>query len=108
MVCSLLPALSQPTGAAAPADAHPGLRVDAPVPNPATGRTTARVDVPAAQALRVTVLDALGRTVATLHDGPAVAGPLALHVDVSALAPGVYVVRVSGETATVQTRLVVR
>ena len=90
MVCSLLPALSQPTGAAAPAGAQPGLRVDAPVPNPATGRTMARIDVPAAQALRATVLDALGRTVAALHDGP-----------------GVYVVRVSGETATVQTRLVV-
>ena len=106
----LSPAFARAT-AAADAPEAAALRISAPRPTPAAGRATLTVDVPAAQTLRVTVADALGRTVATLHDGPAPAGPLVLTADVSALAPGVYVVRVAGAGASpgasAQTRLVV-
>ena len=69
-------------------------------PNPLTSGAlvTLALDAPAVDA-DVTVLDVLGRPVATLHTGPA-AGPLALRLDAHALAPGVYVVRavVDGRT----------
>ena len=97
-----------PVAAEAPAETA-ALVLSAPAPNPAAGRTTVRVRAEAPQTLRVTVTDALGRTVAVLHDGPA-SGTLALDVDASRLAPGVYVVRAAGASAagaTAQTRLVV-
>ena len=100
------PALAPATATDA-GGADAALRIGAPAPTPASGRVTLRVDVPAAQPLRVTVVDALGRTVATLHDGPAPAGTLTLAADVAGLAPGIYVVRVAGAAASAQTRLVV-
>lgn len=82
------------------------LALSAPAPNPAAGRTSVRLRVEAPQTLRVVVVDALGRTVAVLHDGPA-AGTLTLGVDASRLAPGVYVIRATGASASAQVRLVV-
>lgn len=53
-------------------------------------------------------MDALGRSVATVFDGPLAAGSVqTLAVDTSRLAPGVYVVRVTGETFAQSRRLVV-
>ncbi len=77
-------------------------------PNPARGRTEVTVAVPSVQRVRVEVYDVLGRHVAVLHDGQAVAGPLRLGVEAGTLAPGVYVLRVVGETfraAQTMTRL---
>ena len=68
-------------------------------PNPV--RAHARVTVSVARTERVTVdlLDALGRRVAVLHDGPVAPGTdHALDLDASGLAGGVYVVRARGET----------
>ena len=79
-------------------------------PNPVRG--TARLTATPAQsgpALAV-LIDALGRRVRTLFDGPAEADvPIEIAVDASGLAPGVYVVRltVSGE-ASAQRVTVVR
>jgi hypothetical protein len=67
-------------------------------PNPFTGRTQLTVEVAEAQAVTVEVYDALGRRVATLHDGPMEAGAHALGFDGSSLPAGVYVVRATGET----------
>ena len=53
--------------------------------------------------VEVTLFDALGRRVATLHDGdsaPELSGTLELSYDGRRLAPGVYVVRVRSETGT--------
>jgi hypothetical protein len=51
-----------------------------------------------AQTVRVEVLDALGRRVALLHDGPLAAGAAhRLAFEGSGLPSGVYVVRVVGE-----------
>ncbi len=50
----------------------------------------------------VTLHDALGRTVARLHEGPLASGD-EVGIDTSALAPGVYAVRLVGG-GTVETR----
>ena len=46
------------------------------------------------------LFDVAGREVAVLHDGPQAAGAYALDFETSALASGVYLVRVSDGTTT--------
>lgn len=76
-------------------------------PNPFAGRTALRLSVREAGPVRATLVDVTGRVLATLFDGLAVPGsPVELAVDGSALAPGVYVVRVAGEGFTASRRLV--
>ncbi|WP_412069555.1 PQQ-dependent sugar dehydrogenase [Rubrivirga sp. IMCC43871] len=58
------------------------------VPNPSRGASALAVTLVAAGPARVTVVDALGRTVALLHDGPLAAGPTRLAVP--SLSAGVY------------------
>ena len=91
-------------GAEAPvANAHLGaLSVDV-WPNPTAGTLTVRVPAAASE---VAVFDALGRRVAVLHDGDA-AETQALPFDGSALAPGVYVVRVRAGDAVAATAFTV-
>ncbi|MEM6286098.1 MAG: hypothetical protein AAF845_02950 [Bacteroidota bacterium] len=91
-------------------DARPeaDLRLSAPTPNPASGAATLALVLDAPQRVRATLHDVLGRTVATVHDGPA-SGTLALAVEAGRLAPGLYLVRVAGERfAATQTLTVVR
>ncbi|HEX8299549.1 MAG TPA: T9SS type A sorting domain-containing protein [Rubricoccaceae bacterium] len=77
-------------------------------PNPATSAARVALRVDAAQTVTATVVDALGRTVQTVFEGALTAGASQdLTVDTTALAPGVYVVRVTGETFTATRRLVV-
>ena len=92
-----------------PAEA-PGLGV-AVRPNPASGRVTVVLTLAEASAVRVVVLDALGREVAVVVDGDAPAGARSFAVDTSSWPQGVYVVRTttSGDrgTQTSTARLVV-
>lgn len=81
-------------GEAAPGATTNGLALTGP--NPFTDATTLRLDVAHAQAVRAELFDALGRRVATLHDGE-VAGSTVLTLDGRSLAPGAYVVRVAGD-----------
>ncbi|MDT0631230.1 T9SS type A sorting domain-containing protein [Rubrivirga litoralis] len=77
-------------------------------PNPAVGPV--RLDVHAATAQRVAadVYDALGRRVARAYEGSVGAGtPATVSVDTSTLAPGLYMVRVEGETFAETRRMVV-
>lgn len=80
--------------AATPAEAAPAetgsLRVS---PNPTVGSTRIRVTLSGVAAVEATVIDSLGRQVATLHEGPARAGDLDLAWNASGAAPGLYVVR---------------
>ncbi|WP_420454639.1 Calx-beta domain-containing protein [Rubrivirga sp.] len=83
-------------------------RVGRPYPNPSAGAVTVEVEVTEAQALRVTVFDAVGRVVLVPFDGPAAPGaPLRVALDATGLAPGVYVVHVAGETVREARRLTV-
>jgi hypothetical protein len=67
----------------------------APAPNPTTGRVAFRFTLGAAGPARLAVYDALGREVAVLVDALQEAGSHEAAFDASALAPGVYVVRLA-------------
>ena len=82
--------------------------LSAPRPNPTSGTSRLILRVPTAETVTATVVDALGRTVATLFDGPAPAGTdVTLSFESFRLAPGAYLVRVAGETFTTSRRLTV-
>ena len=92
---------------ATPAEGSPGVPtfvLGPPTPNPSSGAVRFDLMAPAPTRVRAVVLDALGRAVAVVHDGPA-AGPLA--VDVSGLAPGVYALRVTAASETAVRRFTV-
>ena len=74
-------------------------------PNPSSRALTLSFKLDAPSAVRASVVDALGRTVATVVDVRLGAGTHATSVDASAWAPGVYVVRLSAGDA-VATRTV--
>lgn len=80
-------------------------------PNPAGGRVEVVLSLAAAGAARVAIVDALGREVAVVVDGPVPAGETVRLVETGAWPPGVYVVRATlGGGAGAQTataRLVV-
>ncbi|MDX1420963.1 MAG: T9SS type A sorting domain-containing protein [Rubricoccaceae bacterium] len=75
--------------------------LSAPRPNPTEGRTTFGLEVANPQHVSVAVHDALGRRVATLHEGALAEGtPHRLVFDGTDLPAGVYAVRVLGEDFT--------
>ena len=82
------------------------LMLGPPRPNPSTGRVAFDLMAPPGTHVRAVVLDALGREVAVLLDGP-VTGPLTLAVDDGPLAPGVYALRVTTTTGTAAQRFTV-
>ena len=76
-------------------------------PNPASGSFTITADLPSAGTLTLQLLDALGRPVQQ-HSLVAPAGAFSQALDVSPLAPGLYVLRLRLPDGTVRTRQVVR
>ena len=80
--------------------------LSAPRPNPATRSAALTLTLDAPQHVRASVLDALGREVQVVLDAEA-SGSVRLDVDTSALAPGVYVVRVTGASFAETRRLTV-
>ncbi len=76
-------------------------------PHPVGVGTTLHVSMAAPADVRIDVLDALGRRVATLADGALAAGDHALAWDARGLTPGVYVARLSAGDAHATLRLVV-
>ena len=81
-----------------------------PAPNPTRGVARLRLTSADADMATVVVVDALGRTVATLHEGALPAGgAVDLTVDTARLAPGLYVIRAAaGADVHTQTLTVVR
>ena len=88
-------------------EAAPVLALDAPRPNPARSSVTLGYTLPTTGAARLSVVDLLGREVAVLLDAERPAGSAAVTLDASALAPGVYVVRLVTVEQTLTQRLVV-
>ncbi len=76
-------------------------------PNPAGGRVEVVLNVAEAGAVRVVVVDALGREVAVVLDGAVSASETAVPVETGSWPPGVYVVRASVGAQTATARLVV-
>ena len=89
-------------------DASREVAVSTVFPNPTSASAALTVSVTEGQPVTVEVFDALGRRVALAHRG-AVTGGQRLTVDLptARLAPGVYVVRVAGETFRESRRLTV-
>ncbi len=84
------------------------LRLSPPFPNPAQSESALRLDVGAAQTVRIEVFDLLGRRVRMVHDGVLAAGSHRVIISTSELSSGVYIVRVMGEQNRQTRRLVVR
>ena len=85
----------------------PGVGLDVSVrPNPAAGRVAVEVTGAASRPVRVTVLEALGREVAVVWDGPVRAGQH-LEASTAGLAPGAYVVRAASGAAVASAPLTV-
>ena len=82
------------------------LALGAAAPNPFRGRTTLRLTAPEGETVEVALYDALGRRVQTLYSGTP-AGAVDVTVDGRALAPGVYVVRMTGASAAATQRVTV-
>jgi hypothetical protein len=91
------------------AEPSEGFALSEPSPNPTTGRATLTLTLGRPQQVTVEVLDALGRRVAVLHEGPLAAGAHALVLDARSLPSGVYVVRMTaGERSFTQRLTLVR
>ena len=76
-------------------------------PNPASGRVEVVLTLAEAGAVRVVVLDALGREVAVAFDGTVGAGETGVDVETASWPPGVYVVRAEASGRVATARLVV-
>ena len=76
-------------------------------PNPARERAHLAYVLNAPRAVRADVLDVQGRSVAVLLDAEQASGAYALDFDTAALAPGVYVLRLSDGQTTMTRRLTV-
>ena len=96
-----------PTTASDDAATPTALRFDAVYPNPTSDAATLTVSLDTPQAVRLAVYDVLGREVAVVLDGLQAAGTQTLRLDTAALAPGVYVARLSAGSQSRTRRLTV-
>ena len=83
------------------ADASSGLRV---WPNPVAASAHVELRAEVARDERLVVTDVLGRTVATVFAGPVAPGTRRFELDLTGLAPGVYVVRGASASARLTVR----
>lgn len=76
--------------------APPALALGQPFPNPTRGGVSVSFEVPTAGAVRLAVVDVLGREVAVLADGEYEPGAYTGQLPEATLAAGSYVIRLSG------------
>jgi hypothetical protein len=93
--------------AADPPPAAPSALAVAVWPNPARGRVVVAFSLPEFHRARVEVVDLLGRRVADVDLGTRPAGQHEVALDLSTLAPGLYVVRVRAGTHAAAHRLAI-
>jgi hypothetical protein len=87
--------LGPPTSAGSPPAAASGLDIGPAYPQPSAGLTRIPVQLRDGGMLRAVVTDALGRSVALLHDGPLVPGTRILTWNCADAAPGLYLCTVT-------------
>ncbi|MEM8556758.1 MAG: CotH kinase family protein [Bacteroidota bacterium] len=90
-----------------PAPAAPGAASLSVYPNPSAGQAQVSLRVSEAGPVRVRIVDALGRTVARLHDGEVAAGERKFGWEARRLPAGLYVVVVEGSGWLVRQKLVI-
>jgi hypothetical protein len=81
--------------------------LDVPTPNPARGTVRFAYALAEAGVAHVSIVDLLGREVAVVESGEQASGRHTASVDVSGLAPGVYVVRLTAGGDALARRMVV-
>ena len=86
-------------------DAEAALLIVGAYPNPTRGRAHLAYVLNAPRAVRADVVDVQGRAVAVLLEAEQAPGAYALDFDTAALAPGVYVLRLSDGQTTMTRRL---
>lgn len=96
-------ATSSVTDAATPA----GITLAAPEPNPTSDRAVVRFTLPLPADVRLVIVDALGREVAVLAEGPMAAGEHAAVFDADELPAGAYFVRLGANGGEVGQKVVV-
>jgi hypothetical protein len=74
-------------------------------PNPFSGMTTIRYDLPSEGSVRLAVFDKLGRELFTILDGTFPAGRLVAQFDGSALPPGIYFCRLETSAGSKSIRM---
>ncbi|MEM1055749.1 MAG: M36 family metallopeptidase [Bacteroidota bacterium] len=85
-----------------------GARLSIVGANPARSTTSVALSLEAPEEVSIHVLDLLGRDVLTLHEGALAASTRhTFEVDASRLAPGVYVIRASGDTFSATRRVTI-
>ena len=82
-----------------------GLTLEPPRPNPAASSATVAFSLARPSGVRVTLADALGRTVRVEDLGARAAGPGSVTISVAGLAPGLYLCRVETDLGTQTRRL---
>ena len=83
-------------------------RVGAAFPNPTSGRASVVLQTAQSEHVRADVFNMLGQRVATVFDGPVVAGEtVSVAIETRGLASGSYVVRIAGESFAESRRLTV-
>ena len=75
-------------------------------PNPFTASTTLQLELPARAEVNLRVIDLLGRTVATLVDGPMEAGVHTVRFDGGGLPPGIYLAHLRTGSTTMTRKMV--
>ena len=96
-----------PTGVASSNETPEGYVLSAAYPNPFNPQTQFTLTVSQRQRVTVVVYDALGRRIASLHNGvlaPNTVHPFAFYA--GSLPNGLYVIRVSGETFATARRVI--
>jgi hypothetical protein len=83
------------------------LSLEAPRPNPTFGSAAVGYTLAESGAVRLSVVDLLGREVAVLEAGEQAAGPHTAVLDASRLSPGIYVVRLATDGQLLTQRVVV-
>jgi hypothetical protein len=99
-----------PASTAAEAETPGGtIRLSGAAPNPIGTRSVLTYELPVMQAVRLSVVDVLGREVAVLSEGNHAAGQHRVTLDASVLSAGTYVVRLaSAEAILTQTVTILR
>jgi photosystem II stability/assembly factor-like uncharacterized protein len=96
-----------PSGVTLPV-AGAACRLAGPEPNPLSGHGIIELEVARAQEVRAALFDPLGRRVGNIFQGFVEGGaPRSLRLDARPWAPGVYFLRLSGETFSASRRIVV-
>jgi hypothetical protein len=85
-----------PTSEEPPSTTGRSFTIWSPAPNPVRGTVAIRFSLRQAAAVRLTIVDGLGRTVAEVHGGQLEAGAHVIHWDGSVVPAGVYAVRLVG------------